>query len=366
MARAPRAVPPGASPGRYSPQRAAAGEADGCRRYARPGSRDSPCADSTHARNDFRGRGGRGGRGGNAGRIAVVSTAANVTGGGAFIGGNFIYVNDGGDAGEGGNGGLGGRGGKGGNPGFKTSECDNANTGPDGAEGYPPPALGGGSPLTKGPNGANGATGGSPAFEILPASGTCADQLPVPIQITTGLTPSVFCRGFSTPDTGDGSLTGAHFDQVTGVAVTGLANVTATKKGSSTDAQLDLRFDMAGNSGTGMGALVLKRVFGPDHVIPNALEVKKFEVLSVAPATGARGASVSVTITGRCFDATAAIQQVNVSGAGVNAVNILVVDDQHVTCVLDIGNLAGLGARDLTVRTGSRQHTLLNAFTVTT
>ena len=309
------------------------------------------------------GIGGRGGRGGDAGNIAIVSTPANIGSGGAFVSGKFVYVNDGGDGGEGGNGGFGGRGGRGGNPGFKTSECDNANTGADGAEGSPSPGLGAGSPLTKGPNGSNGAARGL-AFEALPPQGTCADLLPVPIQITGALAPTVYCRGFSTPDTGDGSLTGTNLSQVVGAAVS-VANVTATVKGSSTDTQLDLRFDMAGNSGTGMGNLILHRVFGPDHVIPNALQVQRFEVLSVAPGSGARGNSVAVTITGRCFDATAALQQVNVSGISVNAVNILVVDDQHITCVFEIGNLAALGARDVTVRTGSRQHTLLGAFTVT-
>jgi hypothetical protein len=309
--------------------------------------------------------GGDGGTGGNAGKIEIISTADNLTASGAFISGGIVYVNDGGSGGEGGLGGFGGRGGRGGNPGFKTSECDNANTGTDGADGFPPPGLGAGSSANQGGGGSNGAPGAL-LLEPLPDHGTCADMLPVAIQITTPLTPATYCRGFNTPETADGTIHGLNFAQVKSATVTGLANITATVKGSSTDTELDLRFDIAGNSGTGSGNLVLQRHFGPDHVINNALQVSRFEVLTMNPTSGARGNSVAVTITGHCFDATAAIQQVNVSGLGVNAINMFVVDDQTVTCTFDIGGLAPLGARDVTVRTGSRQHTLVNAFTVTT
>ena len=72
-----------------------------------------------------------------------------------------------------------------------------------------------------------------------------------------------------------------------------------------------------------------------------------------------------MTINGQCFDASAAIQSVTVSGAGVSVINVVVLDDQHVQCTFDIGPLAGQNARDVTVVTGSRHHTLVNGFTVT-
>jgi hypothetical protein len=93
--------------------------------------------------------------------------------------------------------------------------------------------------------------------------------------------------------------------------------------------------------------------------------VQSFQVLSVVPNSGARNAQVAVTISGNCFDATAALQQVNVSSTGVNALNVLVVDEHTVTCVFDIGALAPQTQRNVTVTTGTRSHTLINGFTVT-
>jgi hypothetical protein len=309
------------------------------------------------------GPGGDGGNGGEAGNIAIISTNENISSG-PFVSGNISYVNDGGSGGDGGKGGFGSRGGFGGNPGWKTSECDNASTGPDGDAGWPPVGLGAGSDANKGATGAHGAAGGLSFEEV--KHETCADLLPLPIEVLTSLTPSGFCRGYSTPDTGEGSLTGKNLAQVTTVDVTGLSNVTATVKLTSTDTQLDLKFDIAGNSGLGAGNLVLKPAFGASKQLNNAIEVRRFEVLSITPTTGARGADVDVQITGNCFDPGALSQDVIVSGLGVNVFNVLVLDAQTIQCVFSVGNLAALGARDVTVKTGLKQHTLLNAFTVTT
>jgi len=178
------------------------------------------------------------------------------------------------------------------------------------------------------------------------------------------LQPKHHCRGFSTPNTSEGKLTGSNLAQVKG-AVVGLAGVTASVKPASTDTELILKFDIAGTSALGPGNLTLERAFGPPVALPGAIEIRRFEVTGVAPNSGARGTSVAVTISGHCFDGGAAIQQVNISGVGVNALNVLVLDEQTIQCVFETSNLATLGARNVTVKTGSLQHTLLNAFNVT-
>ena len=94
------------------------------------------------------------------------------------------------------------------------------------------------------------------------------------------------------------------------------------------------------------------------------LTVGKFEVLSVTPGTGAKGNAVSVTINGNCFDPTALIQQVLVSGLSLNVLNVVVVDEHTVQCVFDIAALAASGPRDVTVKTGLFTHTLINGFTI--
>src|SRR4030095_5359823 len=115
--------------------------------------------------------------------------------------------------------------------------------------------------------------------------------------------------------------------------------------------------NIAGNSGLGTGNLILNRDFGPDQNVPNAITIHRFEVTGVVPNTGARNNQVAVTISGECFDAGAAIQQVSVSGLGVTVLNVLVVDEHTVTCIFDIAALAVANARDVTVKTGLKQHT---------
>jgi len=305
------------------------------------------------------GEGGNGGIGGQAGHVFVITSHGNITGGGGFVNGQITYVNDGGSGGTGGNGGKGGRGGKGGKPGFKTSECDPANTGPDGADGFPPPLGGGGD--NPGAPGAHGGAGAVEFHDIIPHA--CTDPIPLPV-VVNAVVPNALCRGFASAATMDAAIQGENLGQVTAID-TSLAGVTATIKPTSTDTQLNVEFAMTGASALGNGNLTCKRVFGPDHVQANAVSVGRFEVLSVAPNTGARNNSVNVTITGTCFDPAAAMQNVNVNGTGVNALNVAVIDSTTVQCVFDIGNLAALGNRDVTVSIGGKSHTLLNAFNVT-
>lgn len=307
------------------------------------------------------GQGGQGGGGGDAGNITIISTPTNVTGG-PFVSGDITYVNDGGNNGEGGLGGFGGRGGFGGNPGFKTSECDAALSGPDGADGFPPPGFGPGSPVNPGVAGPPGLAGKLDFLEVIEHD--CTSPIPLPIN-ASALSPLTYCRGFSSPANNlDGVITGSNLDQVTSIS-TSLTGVTISKKLlTSTDTQLELSIDILGNSATGMGSVTLTRDFGGSATIPNAIEVQRFEVTGINPASGQRGDQVAVTITGNCFDPGAVLQQVNVSGTGVTVLNVLVVDSQTIQCTFDIGPLAPAGARNVTVKTGVPSHTLLNAFTV--
>jgi hypothetical protein len=310
------------------------------------------------------GQGGRGGQGGNAGEITLITTQQQLATG-PLVSGKATWVHDGGDGGEGGLGGIGGRAGLiAGKPGFKTSACDAATSGSVGADG--PPAgfpNGPGSPDLPGPPGGSGQFANLIPLPLRP--GTCADLIPLPMTVdAAGLQPATLCRGFANPATETAKLAGQHLGQVTGVA-TSLAGVTVAIKNSSTDTQLDLEFTIAGNSALGPGSLTLTRDFGPPLTVPNAVTVQRFQVTAIAPASGARGGQVAVTISGSCFDATALLQQVTASGLGVNALNVVVVNDQTIQCVFDIAGAAPLGARSVTVKTGLHQHTLLNAFTVT-
>lgn len=194
----------------------------------------------------------------------------------------------------------------------------------------------------------------------------CTDLLPLPVEVgSAGLDPTTYCRGFSAAGSGTGTIIGSNLTQVTSIDVPGLTGVTVAKQLTSTDTQLNVKVDITGGSALGNSNLQLNRVFGPPHVMTNAITVQRFEALSITPNTGARGDSVNITISGTCFDPSALIQQVQIAGLGVTVVNVIVMDSTTITCVFEIGGLAPLAARNVTVKTGTNQHTLIDAFTVT-
>lgn len=313
------------------------------------------------------GTGGKGGDGGNAGKIHIISTQENVTTG-AFVSGQIGYVNDGGNEGAGGLGGFGepanpallSRGGRGGHGG---PQCEPGVDGDAGAPGWPPRVpLAQGSDVNKGPDGAPGAAASIDLYEIV--SHPCTDPIPLPTKLISA-TPDKLCRGFSSPENNlPLILDGEHLAQVTNVTFS-LAGVTATILPTSDDLHLDLLVDITGASGTGACTINLERAFGPTESHVGLLSVGRFEVLSVAPASGDQGQVTAVTITGTCFDPGAVVQQVSVSGVGTNVNNIVVLNDTTITCEFDVTNVATLGQKDVTVQTGAFSHTKLNAFLVT-
>ena len=304
------------------------------------------------------GEGGNGGVGGKAGDVFVISTHGNISGTGGFVSGNITYVLDGGTGGAGGKGGRGGSPGLGGRAGAKGSACDAADDGDSGNEGYPPLAN---VDDIAGQPGDHGGAGTLKFLDIV--SHACSDPIPLPIVFSSAV-PIALTRGFSSPDTNDVMIAGANLAQVNSITCS-LAGVTATIRPTSTDTQLDVRFSLAGNSQLGGGNLSLARAFGSTLSVPNAVTVARFEVLGVVPATGSKNTTVNVTITGTAFDPSAATHNVNVSGTGVNALNVSVLSSTSLQCTFDISNLAGVGARDVTVIMGGKSHTLLNAFNVT-
>jgi hypothetical protein len=304
------------------------------------------------------GKGGKGGKGGDAGDINVISTRSNLNG--VFISGDISYINDGGNSGAGGSGGLGGKGGKGGLAGFPTSECGDAADGIDGFNGQPETL---GSAAFKGPAGDDGADAAFTLLEIIEHD--CASRIPLAIE-AAALNPTAYCRDFGGPANNlAGAITGNHLAQVKTIA-SSLAGVTVTKKLlSSTDTQLDLDIDLAGNSALGQGSLTLQREFGVPLTMNNVMTVGRFEVLSISPNTAARNSQTTVTITGKCFDPSAPSALVIISGGGVTVFNVAVINATTVSSTLDIGALATANARDVTVAIGGKSHTLVNGFTVT-
>lgn len=314
------------------------------------------------------GAGGQGGNGGNAGRIEIIAPKTFVSAGGAFASGKLTYVNDGGNEGSGGLGGFGepsnavllAKGGIGGRGG---PQCDPGQDGDTGGFGFPPfEIIGGGSSLNKGAPGSPGAANSIDVYEII--SHPCTDPIPTDAVIDSVL-PASLCRGFNNPESNLAlKLEGENLAQVIGVSFS-LTGVSAVILPTSDNRTLNLLVDLTGASGTGPCDLILIRAFGGDQVSTNAFEVHRFEVLSIAPDSGARNTTVEVTISGTCFDPTAIVQQVDVSGVGVSVNAVVVINETTITAEFEVSAAAAPTTRDVTVVLGTRNHTLANAFDVT-
>ncbi|MGW0486178.1 IPT/TIG domain-containing protein [Nonomuraea sp. NPDC003214] len=84
------------------------------------------------------------------------------------------------------------------------------------------------------------------------------------------------------------------------------------------------------------------------------------EITSVSPATGPAAGGTAITIKGRNFTPTASASAVTVGGA--NATDIVVVDEQTITCKTPAGTA---GAQDVVVTTDAGAVTKVDVFTYT-
>lgn len=306
------------------------------------------------------GDGGPGGRGGDSGILTIVSMPDLIAPTGIFNDPSKINLITQSVGGHGGNGGHGGDGGAGGKPGKPSSECGPAQQGDKGT-----------SFLTLfASQGAGGAPGNAapPQFEVVKAA--CSSQLPAPLVFdTSNPVPLVIRRCFSGAGSDTITLTGDYLDQVVAVG-SNLAGVTVDIKPTSTDTQLVLDVTAAANSASGVGDLIFTYFypgnFGPTQTLTGAVRIDVCTATSVTPASAAQGSTVAnFTVHGTAFDVGAATHDINVTGNGISAVNVQVIDEQTMKCDLIIDNTAQKNARSVTIKAGPCQYTLPNAFTVT-
>ncbi len=305
------------------------------------------------------GEGGRGGDGGASGQLVIISLPELMASTGVFNDPSRITLVTQSNGGKGGPGGRGGDGGPGGNPGKASSECG---AGQPGIKGTSFVALA----ASQGAAGNPGAAL-TTQFEVIKAE--CATALPAPLIFdSSNVLPRDIRRCFSGAATETITLTGQYLDQVVAVG-SNLTGVSAAIKLQSSDTQLVLDVTAAANSGSGLGDLVFTYLFpgsSATQKLAGAIRVNVCTVNSVSPSTGAQGTTVvNFTVTGTSFDVGAASHDIIISGLGVNAVNVQVLNEQTMKCDLIIDTIATKTQRSVTVKSGLCQHTLPNAFTVT-
>jgi hypothetical protein len=307
------------------------------------------------------GKGGDGGRGGNAGQILVISTSQNLSG--AFSDSHTVTFLTTSQGGKGGNGAKGGLGANGGVKGAGSGECAPGVSGTDG------------TPLTSqvAATGAPGSSGTSPTPnpKLEKVTGpSCATSIPRALVFSGGGSATNFYRCSSGSASGKLSLAGQYLDQVASVA-TSLSGVTATIDSSSTETLLVLDIAAAANSATGLGDLIFTYTFPTTmtQTLGGAINIEVPLALSIAPASGARGATVNVTITGQAFDMPLASYAISVSGTDVTVLTPTYVNSTTLTASFQIGSGASETARDVTVKVGSTSSpcvsVLAASFTVT-
>jgi hypothetical protein len=170
------------------------------------------------------------------------------------------------------------------------------------------------------------------------------------------ISPITGARGTSVQVT----LTGTG---LTGGTVTapGSPNITVSGVGVVSDTQIDATLNIAPATALGAHNIVVTTPSGPSNAV--AFTVTGPTLTSIAPALGARGKVVPVTLTGNSLTGATAV---NVSGGGVTCAITGTPAATTVTANCTIAASAGLNARNVTVVTPiGNTNTLMGAFTVT-
>jgi FtsP/CotA-like multicopper oxidase with cupredoxin domain len=160
--------------------------------------------------------------------------------------------------------------------------------------------------------------------------------------ILTSITPVSSVRGMAVPVTIAGTyLTGPG--GATGVTVSG-TRVTVSGV-AATSTSITATFTIAANAGTGARTVTVT-IPGAPASNSVTFTVSAPTLTGIAPATGARGAVVPVTLTGTGLTGATAVR---VSGTGVTASGVSATGDTTVNATLTIAANAQTGNRNVTV-----------------
>ncbi len=162
-----------------------------------------------------------------------------------------------------------------------------------------------------------------------------------PVPTLASITPNSGNRGSSTPVT----LVGTNFTAGSTVAIAAPAGgVTITGVTVVNSTTITATITSTGTAALGARNITVTTPGGTSNAV--TFTVKAAVLTSIAPNTGARGASIPVTLTGTGLTGTTAI---TVSGTGVTVSGITVVNDTTVTATFTITATATLSARTVSV-----------------
>ena len=161
----------------------------------------------------------------------------------------------------------------------------------------------------------------------------------------TSISPNMGVRGNSVPVT----LTGTNLGGATTVTVAG-GGVTVSGMTVVNSTTITATFNITGNATLSARTVTVNTPIGAPTVTFTVLNPLSPTLSSIAPNTGGRGTTVPVTLTGTNLTGATAI---TVSGTGVGASGISVVNSTTVTANFAISGSATLSARTVTITTAN-------------
>ena len=178
----------------------------------------------------------------------------------------------------------------------------------------------------------------------------------MPPPTLTSLAPISVARGTTTAVT----LTGSNFTGTTAVNVTG-NGVTVNSFSVTNDTTIVATISVTPGASTTSRSVTVVTPTGTSGPVALAVVNPAAPTLaSITPATGARGSTVTVTLTGTSL---ASAFSVTVSGGRINEGIPVVIDDSHVTVTLAIAGNAAVGTRTVRLMNATGNSNTVN-FTV--
>lgn len=148
-----------------------------------------------------------------------------------------------------------------------------------------------------------------------------------------------------------------------GAVVSFGSGVTVNTTTLLSNTQISANITIAAQAAPGMRTVSVTNLDGQIASLPNGFEVRALApvVSSVAPAQGARGATLNVTLAGSDFRSGATIS----FGADIIVTNVVVPSATQATASISVGDAAALGLRGVTLTNADGQaSTLASSFTV--
>ena len=180
----------------------------------------------------------------------------------------------------------------------------------------------------------------------------CFEVLPLPV--VTFVSPAQGARGQTVSVT----ITGSHF--TTASAVTFGAGVTVNSFSATSDTQITAGITIATDASPGARNVSVTTGTGTGTGVGAFTVVAPPMIASLSPVQGARGQTISVTVSGTYFTGATAVT----FGAGITVDNFTPASDARITAGITIAADAALGARDLSVTNAAGTGVKTGGFTV--